>query len=59
MDCYSTYSLIPTTGIKIYDEISNDMADNPPPAADCDVLAKFATIDIGPGLTPSDTFFFL
>jgi hypothetical protein len=48
-------ALIPTTGIKIYDEISKDMADNPPPAADSKVLAKFATIGIGPGLTPSDT----
>jgi hypothetical protein len=48
-------ALIPTTGIKIYDEISKDMADNPPPVADSEVLAKFATIGIGPGLTPSDT----
>lgn len=48
-------SLIPTTGIKIYDEISQDMVDNPPPAADSEVLAQFATIGIGPGLTPSDT----
>src|SRR6185312_8328140 len=48
-------ALIPTTGIKIYDEISKDMADNPPPGADSKVLTKFATIGIGPGLTPSDT----
>ena len=48
-------ALIPTTGIKIYDEISKDMADNPPPAADSKVLAKFDSIGIGPGLTPSDT----
>lgn len=48
-------ALIPTTGIKIYDEISQYMADNPPPAADSGVLAQFATIGIGPGLTPSDT----
>ena len=48
-------ALIPTTGIKIYDEISKDMADNPPSGADSEVLAKFATIGIGPGLTPSDT----
>jgi hypothetical protein len=48
-------ALIPTTGIKIYDEISQDMADNPPPVADSKVLAQFATIGIGPGLTPSDT----
>lgn len=48
-------ALIPTTGIKIYDEISKDMANNPPPAADSEVMAKFATIGIGPGLTPSNT----
>ena len=48
-------ALIPTTGIKIYDEIGQDMADNPPPAPDSEVLSKFATIGIGPGLTPSDT----
>ena len=48
-------ALIPTTGIKIYDEISKDVADNPPPATDSKVLANFATIGIGPGLTPSDT----
>jgi hypothetical protein len=48
-------ALIPTTGIKIFDEISKDMADNPPPVVDSEVLAKFATIGIGPGLTPSDT----
>ena len=48
-------ALIPTTGIKIFDEISKDMADNEPPVADSEMLAKFATIGIGPGLTPSDT----
>lgn len=48
-------ALIPTTGIKIYDEISTDMANNQPPPADSGVLAQFATIGIGPGLTPSDT----
>jgi hypothetical protein len=48
-------SLIPTTGIKIFDEISKDMADNPSPVADSEVLAQFATIGIGPGLIPSDT----
>lgn len=48
-------ALIPTTSINIYDEISQDMADNPPPSADSAVLAQFATIGIGPGLTPTDT----
>ncbi len=48
-------TLIPTTGIKIFDEISKDMADNQPPVADSEVLVKFDSIGIGPGLTPSDT----
>ena len=48
-------ALIPTTGIKIFDEISKDMADNQPPTADSNVLVKFDSIGIGPGLTPSDT----
>jgi hypothetical protein len=45
--------LIPATGIKIYDEISWDMAENPPSQNDSAVLAKFESIGIGPGLTPS------
>ena len=48
-------ALIPTTGIKIFNEISKDMAYNQPPESDSKVLAKFATIGIGPGLKPSDT----
>ncbi len=31
------------------------MADNPPPAADSEVVAKFANIGIGPSSTPSET----
>lgn len=31
------------------------MIDNPPYSYDTDVTAKFKTIDIGPGLTPSYT----
>jgi hypothetical protein len=46
-------ALIPTTGIKIYDEISRDMADNSHPQNDSAVVAKFETIGIGPGMTPS------
>ncbi len=37
------------------DDGSKDMADNQPPVADSEVLAKFASIDIGPGMTPFDT----
>ena len=48
-------TLIPTTDIKIFDEISKDMADNQPPVADSEVLIKFDSIGIGPDLTPSDT----
>ena len=44
---------IPTTGIKIYDEIGKGMADNPPPKNESAIVAKFKTIGIGPGLTPS------
>lgn len=46
-------SFIPKTGIKIFDEISKDMVENPPYQYDADVLAKFNLIGIGPGLTPS------
>ena len=44
---------MPVTGIKIYDEIGRYMANNPPPQNDSAVVAKFKTIGIGPGLTPS------
>lgn len=46
---------IPKTGIKIYDEISQAMVDNPPYQNDSNVIAKFKTIGIGPGLKPSET----
>jgi hypothetical protein len=46
-------ALIPKTGIKIYDEIGQDMAYNPPPQNDSPVVAKFKTIGIGPNTTPS------
>jgi hypothetical protein len=46
-------SFIPKTGIKIYDEIGKDMANNPPYQYGADVIAKFKSIGIGPGLTPS------
>ena len=48
-------AFIPTTGIKIYDEISKDMVDNPPYKYDADVIAKFKLIGIGPNLIPSET----
>jgi hypothetical protein len=46
-------ALIPTTGIKIYDEIGRDMAKNPPSQNDSAVVTKFETIGIGPGMMPS------
>jgi hypothetical protein len=46
-------ALIPTTGIKIYDEISRDMAKNPPSQNDSAVVVKFETIGIGPGMSLS------
>jgi len=48
-------ALIPATGIKIYDEIGEDIADNMPPQADSAVLVKFKTIGVGPGLAPSQS----
>ncbi|MFY9871156.1 MAG: DUF1254 domain-containing protein [Candidatus Nitrosopolaris sp.] len=41
-------ALIPKSGIKIFDEISKDMADNPPPANQSSLIKKFETIGIGP-----------
>jgi len=46
-------ALIPTTGIKLYDEISKDMADNTPPQSDSAILVKFKTIGVGLDLKPS------
>jgi len=48
-------AFIPKTGIKIYDEIGKDMANNPPPQNQSNLVAKFKTIGIGPGLKPSET----
>ncbi len=45
--------MIPASGIKIYDEISQVMAANPPNPPDSQLLSKFASIGIGPGKTPS------
>lgn len=46
-------ALIPTTGIKLYDELGQAMANNPLNPPDPGLLAKFASIGIGPGKTPS------
>ena len=46
-------SLIPDLGIKVYDEISQGMVNNSPNPPDAQLLAKFTSIGIGPGKTPS------
>jgi hypothetical protein len=46
-------ALIPASGIKVYDEISQGMVDNSPNPPDPQLLAKFASIGIGTGKTPS------
>ena len=46
-------SFIPTTGIKIYDEIGTAMTDNPLNPPDPALVTKFSSIGIGPGMTPS------
>jgi hypothetical protein len=50
-------AMIPAAGIKIYDAISQAMVGNPQtyPPPDPQLLAKFASIGIGPGKTPSKT----
>jgi DNA sulfur modification protein DndE len=45
--------LIPTTGIKIYDEIAAAMIGNPLNPPDPVLVTKLASIGIGPGKTPS------
>jgi hypothetical protein len=46
-------ALIPTTGIKIYDEISTAMSGNPLNPPDPVLVTKLASIGISPGKTPS------
>ena len=46
-------ALIPTTGIKIYDEISKAMIGNPLNPPDPGLVTKLASIGIGPDKTPS------
>ena len=44
---------IPTTGIKLYDELGQAMTKNPLNPPDPGLVAKLANIGIGPGKTPS------
>jgi hypothetical protein len=46
-------ALIPTTGIKIYDEIGQAMIGNPLNPPDPGLVTKLASIGIGPGKVPS------
>jgi hypothetical protein len=48
-------ALIPRSGIEVYDEISKTMIDNAPNPPDPELIAKFETLGIGPGKTPSST----
>lgn len=44
---------MPSTGIKLYDELGQAMINNPLNPPDLDLVAKLASIGIGPGKTPS------
>ncbi|MFZ0512355.1 MAG: DUF1214 domain-containing protein [Candidatus Nitrosopolaris sp.] len=46
-------SMIPAAGIKVYDAISQAMVGNPQNPPDPQLLAKFVTMGIGPGKSPS------
>jgi hypothetical protein len=48
-------AMIPAAGVKVYDAISQAMVGNPQtyPPPDRQLLAKFASMGIGPGKTPS------
>jgi len=46
-------ALIPSSGIKVYDEISQGLVNNSPNPPDPQLLAKFDSIGIGPGKIPS------
>lgn len=43
----------PATGIGYFDELGALLEQFPPPSADSPALARFATVGIGPGMTPS------
>ena len=47
--------MIPVAGIKVYDATSQGMVGNPSTPTNPQLLAKFASIGIGPGKTPSVT----
>ena len=47
-----TYDL--PTGLEFFDTLGQLLQQFPPPAADADQLAAFATVGIGPGTMPSD-----
>jgi hypothetical protein len=43
----------PSTGLQFFDELGQQLALFPPPAADATALAQFASVGIGAGRTPS------
>ena len=50
---FPTADNIKKLGIQYFDILSNTLADNRPPANQCNLLKKFETIGVGPGKTPS------
>ena len=53
--CAPSPAPVATTGPALFDEISTDMAADPPPAADATTVAAMAAAGIGPGRHPSTT----
>ena len=53
--CAPTTTPIATTGLAVFDEISSDMAADPPLPADATTVAAMAAVGIGPGRHPSAT----
>ncbi|MEI6374443.1 MAG: DUF1254 domain-containing protein [Actinomycetes bacterium] len=43
----------PSTGLAFFDELGGQLSRFPPPTADAPALARFATVGIGPGKSPS------
>jgi hypothetical protein len=53
--CTPTTPPVAATGLALFDEISRDMAADPPPATDGTTVAAMAAAGIGPGRRPSAT----
>ncbi|HVN50485.1 MAG TPA: DUF1254 domain-containing protein [Acidimicrobiales bacterium] len=53
--CTPVATPVATSGTALFDEISADMAADPPPPADATTVAAMAAVGIGPGRRPSAT----